>query len=205
MTLPLSTCYPLYHYIWLQTVPDFKFHWTWNCKRYWLWHSGSFILKLGVHAVMFLQVFDGILQQWQISEPWSNWQSRLNNANDFSAYIPRFVTILHHWLIYNFFSLLCPRIVMSVCLCVCPRPYLWNHTSGLVHVMAVSRFFFSGIVIGYIFVVLWMTSYLQISWSCLMSPPGWGSEAHTQAWAWHIGIPVAGSGRLALLLAVRAY
>jgi len=30
-------------------------------------------------------------------------------------------------------------------------------------------------------------------------------EAHTQPCAWHIGIPVVGSGSLGLLLAVRAY
>ena len=32
-----------------------------------------------------------------------------------------------------------------------------------------------------------------------------GSEAHTQFWAWRLGIPVAGSGRSGLLLAARAY
>jgi len=39
----------------------------------------------------------------------------------------------------------------------------------------------SGVVICYVFPVLWMTSYLHISWSCSTSPPGWGSEAHTYA------------------------
>ena len=36
------------------------------------------------------------------------------------------------------------------------------------------------------------------------SPPGWGSEAHTQLWARRVGMPVAGSGRSGLFLAVRA-
>jgi len=40
---------------------------------------------------------------------------------------------------------------------------------------------------------------------CSTSPPGRGSEAHTQPWAWRIGIPVAGSGHSGLHLAVRAY
>jgi len=61
------------------------------------------------------------------------------------------------------------------------------------------------LVICYIFSVLWMTSYLHISWGCSTSPPGWGSEVHSQPWAWHLGIGVAGCGRLGRLLAVRAY
>ena len=40
---------------------------------------------------------------------------------------------------------------------------------------------------------------------CSTSPPGWGSEAQTQPWAWRVGIPVAGSGRSVPLLAVSAY
>ena len=40
---------------------------------------------------------------------------------------------------------------------------------------------------------------------CSTSPPGWGSEAHMQPRSWHVGIPIAGSGRSRLLLAVRAY
>jgi len=52
----------------------------------------------------------------------------------------------------------------------------------------------------YVFPVLWMTSYWHISWGCSTSPPGWGSEAHTQPWAWHVEIPVAGSRRSGLLL-----
>jgi len=40
---------------------------------------------------------------------------------------------------------------------------------------------------------------------CSTSPPGRGSKAHTQPWAWRVGIPVAGSRHSGLLLAVRAY
>ena len=51
----------------------------------------------------------------------------------------------------------------------------------------------------------WMTSSLYISWGCSMSQPGWGSVAHMQRWAGHIGIPVAGSWCSGLLLALRTY
>jgi len=71
--------------------------------------------------------------------------------------------------------------------------------------MAVARSSFGGVVIRYVFPFLLMTSYLHISWGCSTSAPGWGSEADTQAWAWRVGIPIAGSGRSGLLLAVRAY
>ena len=45
-----------------------------------------------------------------------------------------------------------------------------------------------------------------ISYGCSTSPPGWGSEAHThtQASAWRVGIPVAGSGHSGLFLALKA-
>jgi len=100
---------------------------------------------------------------------------------------------------------------VSVCLCVClsaiTSPELQVRSSGnflCVLPMAVARSSHGVVVICYVFPVLLMMSYLHISWGCLTSPTGWGSEAHTQPWAWCVGIPVAGSGRSLLLLAVRA-
>jgi len=104
------------------------------------------------------------------------------------------------------------RVCLSVCLSVfvCLRSYLRNCTSDLnqclcVLPMTVARSCSGGVVIRYVFPVLWMTSYLNLSWGCSTSPPGWGSEAHTQPWAWRIGIPSAGRGRSGVLLAVMAY
>jgi len=54
--------------------------------------------------------------------------------------------------------------------------------------MAVAPPSFGGVVIRYIFPVIWMTSYLHISWGCSTSPPGWGSEVHTQPWVWRVRI-----------------
>ena len=72
---------------------------------------------------------------------------------------------------------------------------------------AVAQSSSGGVVICYVFPVLRMTSYLHIpvSWGCSTLPPAWGSEAHRQPWAWRVGIPVAGSGRSGLLLAVAIY
>jgi len=57
-----------------------------------------------------------------------------------------------------------------------------------------------GIVICYVFPVLWMTSHLHLSGDCSTSPSGWGTEVHMQPWTWHVGIRVAGSGRWAYYL-----
>jgi len=76
------------------------------------------------------------------------------------------------------------RVCVCVCLCVI-RSYLRNYTSDLHHFlcllsMTVARSSSGGVMICYVFPVLWMTSYLHISWGCSTSPPGWGSEARTQ-------------------------
>ena len=59
----------------------------------------------------------------------------------------------------------------------------------------------------YVFPVLWMTSYLHTLAEAARRRRQ--AEAvrltRTQPWAWRVGIPVAGSGRSGLLLAVRAY
>jgi len=105
---------------------------------------------------------------------------------------------------------------VCLCVCVCLSPIISSELRGqyspnflCLLPVAVARSSSGGVVVCYVFPVLWMTSYLHISWDCSMSLPGcgWGSEAYTQtqAWAWHIGIPVAGSGCSGLLLAVRAY
>ena len=103
-------------------------------------------------------------------------------------------------------------LCMCMCLCVCLSAII---SSSELHVrsspifcklpMAVARPSSGVVVIRYVFPVLWMTSYLHISWGCSKLPPGWGSEAYTQPWAWRVGIPVAGSGRSGLHLAVRTY
>jgi len=54
--------------------------------------------------------------------------------------------------------------------------------------MAVASPSFGGVVIRHIFPVIWMTWYLYISWGCSTSPPGWGSEVHTQPWVWRVRI-----------------
>ena len=68
--------------------------------------------------------------------------------------------------------------------------------------MAVAQSSSGGVAIRYVLPVLWMTLYLLIS-QCCSTLPRWGS--HMQPWAWHIGIPIAGSRHLGLLLAVWAY
>ena len=75
-----------------------------------------------------------------------------------------------------------------VCLCVfvCPRSYLQNCTPIFATffcllAMAVARSYSGGVVIHYLFPVLWMMSYLHISWGCSTSPPGCGSEADMYA------------------------
>jgi len=67
---------------------------------------------------------------------------------------------------------------------------------------AAARSFCGGVMTRDVFPVFWMTSYFYLSRCCSKSPPGWGSEAHTQPWAWRVGIHVAGSGLSGLLLAV---
>jgi len=102
------------------------------------------------------------------------------------------------------------RIVcLSVCVCVCVSAC--NHIFGTTRPnflcmlpMAAAPFFSGGVVIRYVFPVLWITSYLHISWSCSKSPPGWGSEVRKQLLAGSVRIPVTGSGRSGLLLAVRS-
>jgi len=77
--------------------------------------------------------------------------------------------------------------VERVCLCVClsVRDHLFGTTRSIFTnfyacYLAVSRSSSGGVVICYVFPLLWMTSCLHISWGCSTSPPGWGSEAHTQ-------------------------
>jgi len=114
---------------------------------------------------------------------------------------------------------------VNVCLCVCMSAIIASE----LHVRVIFTKFYVHVTYGcgsvllwrrsnmvynipyyYVFrdilPVLWMTLYLHISWGCSTSPPGWDSEAHnTQPWAWRVGIPVAGSRRSGLLLAIRAY
>jgi len=63
-------------------------------------------------------------------------------------------------------------VCLSVCVCVyvfvCPRPYRLNYTSDLYRIlcvlaMDVARSSTGGVVIRYVILVLWMTSYLHIS------------------------------------------
>ena len=65
--------------------------------------------------------------------------------------------------------------------CVCPRAYLQNHTSDPdlppIFVRYVWPWLTPPVAACYIFLVLWMTSYMHISWGCSTSPPGWGSHA----------------------------
>jgi len=115
-------------------------------------------------------------------------------------------------LLWPFITVIAPTprsIVMNVSVCLCV--YLSAIISQELHVRSSPNFFCE--CRGSIFIWrlsdtlrisgLLMTSYL--TWGCSTSPPGRGSEAHTQPWAWRVGIPVTGSGRSGLLLAVRAY
>ena len=106
-------------------------------------------------------------------------------------------------------------VLWWACLSVCVRLFVCDRISGttspsspnflcMLH-MAVAQSSSNGVLIQYVFPVLPMTSYLHISWGSSTSLPGWGSQARMQAWAWCTAIPVAGSGRSGLLLAVRAY
>ena len=74
---------------------------------------------------------------------------------------------------------------LSVCVCLSAIISSELH-SDLRHffcllAMAVALSYSGGVVIRYLFPVLWMMSYLHISWGCSTSPPGWGSEAHMYA------------------------
>ena len=102
------------------------------------------------------------------------------------------------------------------CLCVCRCLSVCDHISETTRsifakfflcmlAMTVARSSSDGVLMCYVFPVLWMTSYLHISWGCSTLPPGWGSEARSHACAWRVGIPVEGSGRSWLLPATRAY
>jgi len=79
---------------------------------------------------------------------------------------------------------------MSVCLSVCAclsvmislELHVWSSPNFLYMLrMAVAQSSSGGVMISYIFPVLWMTSHLHISWCCSTLLPGWGSEAHTYA------------------------
>jgi len=91
----------------------------------------------------------------------------------------------------------CLSVRVCVCLCVC----LYTIISPELHVRSSPSFLCmlhldvtwsssDGALICYVFPVLWMTSYLHISWGCSTSPPCWGSEAHTQPWAWRVAMPL---------------
>jgi len=102
------------------------------------------------------------------------------------------------------------RVCLFLCVYLSLRGHIFGTTRPIftkffVHVTytALARSPTGGVVISYVFPVLWMTSYFARG--CSTSPPGLGSEAHAQPWSWCVGIPVAGSGRSRLLLAVRAY
>ena len=65
------------------------------------------------------------------------------------------------------------RVCLCVCVFVCQRSYLRNCTSDLYQFlcllpMAVARSSSGGVMICYVFPVLWMTSYLHIS--CKVTP-----------------------------------
>jgi len=90
------------------------------------------------------------------------------------------------------------RVCLSVCACssaiISSELHLRFSQFFCMLPMAVARSFSGGVVIRYIFPVLWMTSYLLTSQVCSKSPPSW-SAVHT-----HLGlgyklcavIPVAG-------------
>jgi len=107
-------------------------------------------------------------------------------------------------------------IVMSVSVCLCMRLSIRDHVSETTRPIFTKFLVHVTYVCGS--VLLWRRSdMLHISGfvddvifahkliDCSMSPPGWGNEGHTQSSAWRVGIPVAGSRRSGLLLAVRAY
>jgi len=107
-------------------------------------------------------------------------------------------------------------IVMSVSVCLCVRLSIRDHVSETTRPIFTKFLVHVTYVCGS--VLLWRRSdMLHISGfvddvifadkliGCSMSPPGWGNEGHTQSSAWRVGIPVAGSRRSGLLLAVRAY
>jgi len=84
-------------------------------------------------------------------------------------------------------SLLCPNRWAEycderVCLCFSVSDHIFGTArtifTNCLHMlpMAMARSS-GGTVISYVFPVLWMTSCLHISWSCSMSPPGWGWHA----------------------------
>ena len=59
-------------------------------------------------------------------------------------------------------------VSVCLCVCVCSRSYLRNYTSDFHQFlcmlpMAVARYSSDGVMILYVFPVLWMTSYLHIS------------------------------------------
>jgi len=96
------------------------------------------------------------------------------------------------------------HVCLCVCVCLSTIISLELHVRSSPNLlcvlpMAIALSSFGGIVICYVFPVLWVTSYLHVSQGCSTSPPGWGSEAHMHT---RIGIPVAGSRSLGLLLAV---
>jgi len=103
-----------------------------------------------------------------------------------------------------------------VCLSVCQCLSVHDHISGTVYPIFTN--FLMPVTYGGGSVLLWRRSDMLCTagfvdnvisahklTGCSTSPPGWGSEAHKQPWAWRVGIPVAGSGRSGLLLAVTAY
>jgi len=105
---------------------------------------------------------------------------------------------------------------MSVCLSVCQCLSVHDHISGTV--CPIFTNFLMPVTYGGGSVLLWRRSDMLCTagfvdnvisahklTGCSTSPLGWGSEAHKQPWAWRVGIPVAGSGRSGLLLAVTAY
>ena len=77
-------------------------------------------------------------------------------------------------------------VCLSVCLCVClsvrdhifgtTRPIFIEFFEHLAVAVALSSS--GGVVIGYVLLVLWMTSYLLVSQGCSMSPPQLKRSAH---------------------------
>jgi len=66
------------------------------------------------------------------------------------------------------------RVSVCVCVFVCPRSYLRSYTSDLHPIYCACWPWLGppcGVVIRYVFPVLWMTSYLLISQGCSTSPP----------------------------------
>ena len=65
-------------------------------------------------------------------------------------------------------ELVSPSVCLSVCLCVCPRAYLWNIWTDLhelfvqISAVAVARSSSGGVAIRYALPVLWMTSRLAV-------------------------------------------